>query len=88
MKKTQVDVLDYTSWMNGVLTLQGENLSDIAEKLSQYYGVKIVCNHVNNTPLYGKLVLQDSVMDVLKTIKGMVNIKTIKQNGEIYIVNN
>lgn len=88
VEKTQVDALDYTSWMSGVLTLQGERVSDIAEKLSQYYGVKIVCNHVSSTPLYGKLVLQDSVMDVLKTIKGMVKIKTIKKNGEIYIVNN
>lgn len=88
VEKTQVDAQDYTSWMDGVLTLQGESVNDIAEMLSQYYGVKIVCNHVNSTPLYGKLVLQDSVMDVLKTIEGMVKIKTIRKNGEIYIVTN
>lgn len=88
VEKTQVDAQDYTSWMDGVLTLQGESVNDIAEMLSQYYGVKIVCNNVNSTPLYGKLVLQDSVMDVLKTIKGMVKIKTIRKNGEIYIVTN
>ena len=54
VEKTQVDARDYTSWMDGVLTLQGESVNDIAEMLSQYYGVKIVCNHVNSTPLYGK----------------------------------
>lgn len=88
VEKTQVDAQDYTSWMDGVLTLQGESVNDIAEMLSQYYGVKIVCNHVNSTPLYGKLVLQGSVMDVLETIKGMVKIKTIRKNDEIYIVTN
>lgn len=86
--KTQVDVLDYTCWMNGIVKLKGENLREIAKTLSQHYGVKIVCDKIGSTPLYGKLVLQDSVLDVLKTINGMVGAKTVCRGDEIYIMSN
>ncbi len=86
--KTQVDVLDYTCWMNGIIKLNGENLRDIAKTLSQHYGVKIVCDKIGSTPLYGKLVLQDSVLDVLKTINGMVGAKTVCRGDKIYIMSN
>ena len=86
--KTQVDVLDYTCWMNGIVKLNGENLQDIAKTLSQHYGVKIICHKVGGTPLYGKLVLQDSVMDVLKTVNGMVGAKTVRRGDEIHIMSN
>ncbi len=86
--KTQVDVLDYTCWMNGIIKLNGENLRDIAKTLSQHYGVKIVCDKIGSTPLYGKLVLQDSVLDVLKTINGMVRAKTVCRGDKIYIMSN
>lgn len=88
VSKQKVDALDYTSWMNGIICLQGENIQDIAKMLSRHYGVKIVCDHTAPTPLYGKLVLQDSVIDVLKTISGMVKMKTIQRGDEIHIMSN
>lgn len=86
--KTHVDVLDYTSWMNGILRLNGESVRDIAKILSQHYGVKIVCDKTGSTPLYGKLVLQDSVTEVLKTINSMVEAKTVRRGDEIHIMSN
>lgn len=88
VSKTHVDALDYTCWMNGIIRLNGENVHDIAKMLSQHYGKKIVCDKVGSTPLYGKLVLQDSVTEVLKTINGMVGAKTVRRGDEIHIMPN
>lgn len=41
VSKQKVDALDYTSWMNGIICLQGENIQDIAKMLSRHYGVKL-----------------------------------------------
>ncbi|MFA6726647.1 MAG: FecR family protein [Prevotella sp.] len=86
--KSQVDPNDYTCWMDGVMNLHGEGIQMIAQRLSQHYGVKIVCDVKEFTPLYGKLALQGSVYDVLNTVDTMAGIKTVKKGDTIHLVSN
>ena len=84
--KIQVNTDDYTCWMEGIMNLHGDDIQVIARKLSYYYGVQIVCEHIPTKPLYGKLVLQDSLFDVLNAIDIMAGVKTVKRGGTLYLV--
>lgn len=84
--KKQVNTDDYTCWMNGIMNLHGDDIQAIARKLSHYYGVRIVCEQIPTKPLYGKLVLQDSLSDVLNAIDIMTGVKTVKRGGTLYLV--
>lgn len=86
--KTQVDTQDYTCWMDGIMNLHGEDINTIAKKLSLYYGVDIVCDGNSSTPLYGKLVLQSSVGEVLQSIDKMAKVKTVEKGNTIYLIPN
>lgn len=86
--KSQVNPNDYISWMDGIINLHGESIQSIVRRLSQHYGVQIVCDDNGETPLYGKLVLQQSVYDVLNTINVMANVKTVKKDNVIHLVSN
>lgn len=86
--KSQVNPNDYISWMEGIINLNGESIQSIVQRLNHHYGVQIVCDDNGKTPLYGKLVLQQSVYDVLHTISAMANVKTVKKGDVIHLVAN
>ena len=45
----QVDVAEYISWVEGIMLLNGNDLSQIIQRLSIYYGISIQCD-----PIIGK----------------------------------
>lgn len=85
-QKTQVNPDDYISWMNGVINLHGETVRQITQRLSQHYGVKIVCDAGGDTPLYGKLSIQGALTDILNVINNMAGVKTVEKDHVIHLV--
>lgn len=80
----QVDPEDYTSWIKGLITLKGETMSTLSRRLSDYYGVKVVCDpSISETKVYGKLDLRDSIEDVLTSVKEIVPMKIDKSDKTI-----
>ena len=45
----QVDEAEYISWVEGIMLLNGNDLSQIIQRLSIYYGLSIQCD-----PIIGK----------------------------------
>lgn len=80
----QVDPYEYTSWIKGLVSLRGESISDLARRLSDYYGVKVKCDQqFAETKVYGKLDLRDSIEDVLTSLKEIVPMKIERKGTEI-----
>ena len=66
---SKVDPYDYISWKDGLLQFKSQPLSHIVSKLSRYYDVNIACeSDIENMMCTGKLILFDSIVDVLETI--------------------
>lgn len=64
-----VDALKYTSWRDGVLDLGVLSLQATFSRLIQFYGVKIECDaKIKDTKIYGKLDLDHSIEEVLKSL--------------------
>lgn len=52
----QVDVAEYISWVEGIMLLNGNDLSQIIQRLSIYYGISIQCDPIiGKEKVYGKL---------------------------------
>ena len=43
ISQKKVDVAEYISWVDGIMLLNGNNLSQIIRKLNIYYGLSIQC---------------------------------------------
>lgn len=86
---SEVDVSVYTSWKDGMLKFEKEDLSRILRKLERYYNKKI---HIKDPLLgvhkiSGKLDLKNSLADVLNVVQLTVPIDWGKQqNGDYFIV--
>lgn len=62
----EVDVRKYISWKDGLYFFDREKLTDVAQRLSDYYGVRIICSEKAGSFLCsGKLDLKDSLDAVL-----------------------
>lgn len=82
----QVDVSEYISWVDGVLLLNGNELSRIIRKLSIYYGVSIECSPaVGHEKVYGKLDLKDNLDDILECIQQTLPVKIERSDTRIYL---
>lgn len=80
----QVDTGDYTSWVKGLLTLRGESLSDLSERLSEYFGVAICCDkELAEVKIYGKLDLCDSIDQIMSTIREIVPMEIVREGNRI-----
>lgn len=81
---TQVDTNDYTLWVDGLLSLHGEPLSRLVERVSEHYGIKIVCEEsLGRVKVYGKLDLHDSVDNVFDAIRDIVPMEIVKDGSLI-----
>ncbi len=79
----QVDTEDYTMWVDGLLSLHGEPLSQLVERLSEHYGFTIDCEtSLGDVRVYGKLDLQDSIDQVLAAIREIVPME-IEREGSL-----
>lgn len=82
----QVDVVEYISWVDGILLLNGSHLSEIAQRLSKYYGVSVECDSsVKDEKVYGKLDLKDDIEEVLKCIQQTITFTITKKDTGIYL---
>jgi hypothetical protein len=62
-----VDVTYYTSWIDGIYIFESRKLSDVALRLSRYYGTDIVCSEeAGNLRCSGKMDLKDNLEDIFK----------------------
>ena len=82
----KVDVAEYISWVDGIMLLNGNDLSHIIQKLSIYYGLSIQCNPlVGREKVYGKLDLKDDIDDVIECIQQTLPFKVEKKGTSIYL---
>lgn len=82
----QVDVAEYISWVDGMMILNGSRLSDIAQKLSKYYGITIECDpQVAAGRVYGKLDLKDDIDEILRCLQQTLPFTIEKTDTSIYL---
>ena len=81
-----MDVAEYISWVDGVMLLNGNDLSHIIQKLSIYYGIPIQCEPmVGKEKVYGKLDLKDDIDEVIECIRQTIPIEVEKSDTSIYL---
>ena len=81
----EVDAYEYISWKDGILTLNSQPLSDVIHYLERYYGIEIEnCTKVD-MKCNGKLILTDSIEDVLNCIAMTMPVKIVKKDNKIRI---
>ncbi len=86
-EKRAVDTDEYTCWMRGMINLSGENVQTIIKRLSQYYGVIILCDdEISGNKLYGRLMLSQRVGEVMKAIESMTDAFMSVQGDTIYLI--
>ena len=83
---TAVDASHYTSWKDGYLYLQSEPLSEVLKHIERYYNVEISCCPGScNLKCNGKLVLTDSINDVINCIVSTMPVTAKKKGNKIEI---
>jgi len=86
IEKKDVDVNSYICWKDGELRLDGESLQIIFERLSKHYNINIVyTGKVESKQYKGKLLLGNSIEEVLNAIALKVKFTYTKYDDNIYI---
>lgn len=81
-----VDPYSYISWKDDVFYFNGETLQEVFFRLSKQYAVDIVCKkEVRPIRLYGKLVLEKHVEEVLDNIAVLSPIEYYVQDNKIIV---
>lgn len=84
IRQQKVDISSYISWADGMLVLDDLDMSTIASRLSNYYGMPISCSAtIANRQLYGKLNLSESLDSVLTCLQQVIAMKIQKTNTGI-----
>lgn len=82
----QVDVAEYISWVDGIMLLNGNDLSTIIRRLSIYYGIPIQCDPIiGKEKVYGKLDLKDDIDEVIECIQQTLSFNVEKNDTIIYL---
>ena len=82
----QVDVAEYISWVEGIMLLNGNDLSQIIQRLSIYYGISIQCEPIiGKEKVYGKLDLKDDIDEVIECIQQTLPFTIEKSDTSIYL---
>lgn len=85
-EKKKVKASDYKAWTEDVMILDGHCLSELTDRLSLFYGKKIVCdNSLSDEVVYGKLSLHDDLNDIIDCIKSMIPLYAYDKEGVIYL---
>jgi len=81
-KEKQVNTMKYTCWKDNIMLLEKENISEVLDKVAQYYGVPIEYDkNIALRKLSGKLNLCDSIESVLDIIKVSASLQ-MKKTGD------
>lgn len=82
----RVDIAEYISWVDGIMLLNGNELSQIIQKLSIYYGIPIQCDpSVGSEKVYGKLDLKDDIDEVIECIRQALPFTIERSDTSIYL---
>lgn len=82
----KVDVAEYISWVDEIMLLNGNELSQIIQKLSIYYGISIQCDpNVGKKKVYGKLDLKDDIDEVIECIRQTLPFMIERSDTSIYL---
>lgn len=85
----QVDINDHIRWKDGVIQFSNEKLETLMLKLSRYYGVDFVCEEsLKQKTCTGKMVLFDSMTDVLNTLSDIFHIQYRIVDNKVELFNN
>ncbi|MCD7936506.1 MAG: FecR domain-containing protein [Tannerellaceae bacterium] len=69
LQVNEVDIHEYTSWINNMLYLQEREIGEVLERLSRYYGRNITYSkEVSLIPLSGKLDLRENLEESIEII--------------------
>lgn len=86
VEKQTVDVREYISWVEGLFVFDGETLDNVLRKVSNYYGMEIICDpSVSSERVYGKLDLKEHLQEVLKSLEEILPIKITVEGLKTYI---
>ncbi len=82
----QVDTDEHTSWTKGLLYLKGMTLSELTDKLGDYYGIEIICHSsLADVRVYGKLDLHNGIDKVIESLTGIVPMKITRSENSILL---
>jgi ferric-dicitrate binding protein FerR (iron transport regulator) len=86
MKKDQVNVELYASWVNGYLIFDNEPVENIFKKLERYYDKNILTEKLSDQPTFtGKLDLADDLEKVLENI-GFSASFSVDYENDVYLI--
>lgn len=88
--KSEVDVLDYTSWKDGYLTLNKTPMTEVLKQIGRYYNLSF--NFDQDVKLQmrtstGKIHLSNNLENVMTTISLLTSTTYEIENNRIYITN-
>lgn len=89
IQKKQVDVSDYTSWVDGYMQLSKTPLNEVLKKIGRYYNVQFQYDaglDLHNQTCSGKLFLSDDFNDVLDAFSKMTYLLCDEQSDEIVFI--
>lgn len=85
-EKKTVIASDYIAWIDGVMILNGEHLTQLAERLSLLHGKRIICDSsLDNEQVYGKLDLRDNLDDIIDFIRSMIPLSVHEKDEVLYL---
>ncbi|MCW1734433.1 FecR family protein [Anaerorudis cellulosivorans] len=88
--KRAVDATEFVSWKNGYLSFDKTPMTEVLKQIGRYYNLSF--NFDQDTNLQkrtcsGKIYLSDDIDNVMTTIALLSSTRYIKQNEQIYILN-
>ena len=86
INSSEVQAADYINWTNQVLSMESRTLTDVLRYLERYYDVEIAHDATISTlKCNGKLILSDSINQVLDCLKMTMPLQIEKENHKIKI---
>ena len=88
--KHTVDVTTYVSWKNGYLSFDETPMTEVLKQIGRYYNLSFNFDkdvNLQKRTCSGKIYLSDNLDNVMTTIGLLTSTRYIKQNGQIYILN-
>ena len=86
VSREQVSPTDYFAHLQGILNLNGNELGDVASRLTNYFGQKIVVDRsLQHQRLYGKLIIRDSISTVLSNLATIADARMHINDNQIHL---
>lgn len=81
-KVVSVNIYNYISWKDGMYVFEKEEMRNILNRLSAYYGVEILCDEASaDLKCSGKLDLKKELYDVLSGLSNTAPVECLEYNG-------